>query len=277
MLSPDRTGTFARKAFKITASDGKLETSVGSLERGLSILLAFNEGEYALSNRQLAARTGFSRPTISRLAHALRRLGYLIDYGPRGTYALGPAVLSLGYATLMNMPLTNRARPFMEQLAADLGASVAMGILGQQEVIYVEYVRGSYGVITATSTGSRIPVASTASGRAILAGLSPEDRAAQLEQLRIADPDGFARFEPEIMAAVQHVRDHGFCISYGEWHKDICAVAAPLPDVNTGQVFSITLSQPVFRSTRNELMHKTGPKIAELVRKLATGTQAPAR
>ena len=41
--------------------------AVQGLARGLSVLRAFRPGESALGNAEIAARTGLSRPTVSRL------------------------------------------------------------------------------------------------------------------------------------------------------------------------------------------------------------------
>jgi len=76
------------------------EAPVQGLARGLFVLRAFRPGESALSNAEIAARTGLSRPTISRLTQTLTALGYLA-YVPRlGRYTLGAAIASLCHSLL---------------------------------------------------------------------------------------------------------------------------------------------------------------------------------
>ena len=48
-----------------------------TLAHGLDVLGAFRNGSGSLSNADLAASTGLSRPTVSRLTYTLAQLGYL--------------------------------------------------------------------------------------------------------------------------------------------------------------------------------------------------------
>ena len=76
-----------------------------TLARGLDILRCFTPEDVSLGNSQLAARTGLSRPTVSRFTYTLTRLGYLRSDAAGGKYTLGPAVLSLGYPMLAGIAL----------------------------------------------------------------------------------------------------------------------------------------------------------------------------
>ena len=71
------------------------EDRVEAVERALTILEAFREGEEALSLAALAEKTGFYKSTILRLAASLERFGYLART-PTGLYRLGPSLWRLG-------------------------------------------------------------------------------------------------------------------------------------------------------------------------------------
>ena len=58
---------------------------VTALARGLELLRCFTPSESALSNLDLAKKSGLPRPTVSRLTHTLARLGYLRPL-QRGNY-----------------------------------------------------------------------------------------------------------------------------------------------------------------------------------------------
>ena len=80
---------------------GKDRQFVTALARGLEILRCFNPGERYLGVTELARRTGLPKPTVSRLAGTLTKLGYLSFSGHYGQYQLAPGVLSLGYAAMV--------------------------------------------------------------------------------------------------------------------------------------------------------------------------------
>jgi DNA-binding IclR family transcriptional regulator len=68
---------------------------VAAVERALTILLAYREGESALSLAELARRTGFYKSTILRLAGTLHGYSFLTRQED-GTFRLGAALLRMG-------------------------------------------------------------------------------------------------------------------------------------------------------------------------------------
>ena len=68
-----------------------------TLARGLDLLRCFSPQRPALSNGELSALTGLSRPTVSRFTYTLTKLGYLKQERRSGNYELGTAVVALGY------------------------------------------------------------------------------------------------------------------------------------------------------------------------------------
>ncbi len=99
------------------SASGKDRQFVTALARGLEILRCFNPGERFLGVSELSRRTGLPKPTVSRLAGTLTKLGYLSFSGHYGQYQLAPGVLSLGYAFLSNVDIRQIARPMMQVLA----------------------------------------------------------------------------------------------------------------------------------------------------------------
>jgi hypothetical protein len=142
-----------------TASDRKF---VAALARGLEVLRAFKPSDGYLGNREIAERTRLSKPTVTRLTYTLTRLGYLAHDDQLGKYQLAPGAISIGYAALARLGVRHMARPFMQEMANETGASVALGARDRSSVIYVELCRGRTGLTAALDPGSRLPIATTA-------------------------------------------------------------------------------------------------------------------
>src|SRR3954470_24341706 len=68
-----------------------------TLAHGLSLLQCFRVRSPVLSNKQLAERSGLSKPTVSRLTNQLLARGLLTYDAHLRRYQLGPTTLSLGY------------------------------------------------------------------------------------------------------------------------------------------------------------------------------------
>jgi DNA-binding IclR family transcriptional regulator len=242
---------------------------VTALARGLDILRAFEPGQSLLGNQELAERTGLPRPTISRLTYTLTQLGYL-SYNPRlSKYSPAAGILALGYACLSSFGVRQMAAPLMRQLAQDLDASVALGSRDRLHMIYIENCQGSGALTIRLDIGSRIPIATSAMGRALLAGLPADEREYLMDHLQRRLGSEWAAVKDGIDQAVEDFRTKGYVSSKGEWSKDVNAVGVPLllPD---STVVAFNCGGPSFLLSQQRLDEELGPRLLGMVRDVKT-------
>lgn len=241
---------------------------VAALARGLEVLRAFTPNEGLLGNRDIAQRTGLPKPTVSRLTYTLTKLGYLMHDERIGKYQLAPGALAIGYSTLANMRIRQVARPFMQELAQYASASVALGARDRLNVMYVEHVRSPASVLLRLDLGSRIPIATTAIGRALLAALPEQERLWLMEHLARREGDAWPQAQAAIEQAIDEVNSRGFTVAIGEWHRDVTSVAVPIvPSDRTG-VFAFNCGAPAFQISRERLETDIGPRLVNMVRNI---------
>lgn len=140
-----------------------------TLERGLAVITAFAGRGPLLTVAELCDLTGLSKPTIRRIALTLESLGYA--QASEGRYALTPKVLSLGYAYLSSVRLTDVARPVMEELTDRLGVGTSLAALDGRDVVYVDRVQRGRVTSVNLAVGTRLPAHATAMGHVLLAHL----------------------------------------------------------------------------------------------------------
>ena len=239
---------------------------VVALARGLEVLRAFTPKDNILGNQDIAAITHLPKPTVSRLTHTLTRLGYLTYSERLGKYQLGTAVLSLGYAALANIGVRQIARPFMQELADYANASVSLGSRNRLNMVYVEHCRSDATVTLRLDLGSRIPVETTAMGRALLAALPASERQYLMDHAAKHDPKNWPRIKSGIEQAVEDYRKHGFVISAGEWQSDVHAVGVPLVPPDGSPILALNCGGPAFLFDRKRLTEDLGPRLVNLVR-----------
>lgn len=239
---------------------------VVALARGLEVLRAFTPKDNILGNQDIAAITHLPKPTVSRLTHTLTRLGYLTYSERLGKYQLGTAVLSLGYAALANIGVRQIARPFMQELADYANASVSLGSRDRLNMVYVEHCRSDATVTLRLDLGSRIPVETTAMGRALLAALPASERQYLMDHAAKHDPKNWPRIKSGIERAVEDYRNHGFVISAGEWQSDVHAVGVPLVPPDGSPILALNCGGPAFLFDRKRLTDDLGPRLVNLVR-----------
>jgi DNA-binding IclR family transcriptional regulator len=249
---------------------GKDRQFVTALARGLELLRCFGPGDRWLGNQELARRTGLPKPTVSRLAHTLTRLGYLRHSRVQEQYALGGAVLSLGYAFLGQLDVRRVARPLMQALAEHGGVSVNMGVRDRLGMIYLDTYRSASSFAVQLEPGSRIPLAETSMGRAYLCALPDPERAALLDQLREQAGDRWPALRKGVDRALKDYQRTGLCFSIGDWRQEVHAVAAPLLPAGDGEPLVFSASGAAFLVGREKLEREIGPRLKNLVDNVRT-------
>ena len=111
----------------VEASAGDSTEFVQSLERGLSVIRAFDAEHSRLTLSEVAAATGLSRAAARRFLHTLVHLGYMRTAG--GRFELRPKILELGYAYLSSLTLPEVAMPHLEELVEEVHESSSVSEL----------------------------------------------------------------------------------------------------------------------------------------------------
>ncbi|MFO1058228.1 MAG: IclR family transcriptional regulator [Dongiaceae bacterium] len=260
--TPGRAPRRARQR-EASESDGDDRMFVNALARGLEILRVFNPSDGALGNQEIARRTGIPKPTVSRLAYTLTKLGYLIYFPDTRRYQLGPAGLSLGYAILGRLRIRQIARPLMQQLSDEVGASVAIGMRDRLEMLYIAYTHANASVTLRLEAGTRIPMALTAMGRAFLAGLPADERDYLMENLARRFPEDWPRLSGRIADAIRAVGRDGFCLVAGEWQREVNAVAATIRARD--ELYAISCGAPAYFLPEKRLREEVAPRFLAVV------------
>lgn len=241
---------------------------VTALARGLEVLSCFRHGETTLSNQELALRCKLPKSTVSRLTMTLTRLGYLIHVEESGRYRLGTACLALGSALLARLDVRKIAHPMMQELANATGASVSLAVRDKLSMIYVENCRSTAALSLTLDVGSRMPLVSSAIGRAWLAAAPESDREQALAQVRALDAQAWPGIQAGIGKAMEDYRTLGVTCSFGDWNKEVNGIARAFDPGNGLPVMAINVGGPSYSLTPEYLINEVRPKLLEMVRAL---------
>lgn len=249
---------------------------VEALARGLEILACFRQRDGLLGNQELARRSGLAKSTVSRLTYTLTKLGYLTHVEDAGKYALGTATLSLASAMLGRLDIRKLARPLMQELAEFSNCLVSLCSRDRLSMVYVDAARSSSAAVTLSlDTGARIQIANSASGRAHLAAIPDEQREEIMEGVRqVAEASRWPALQRGVAKALVDRRNLGVCCSFGEWQKDINAIAVPVRPGNNLPPLAISCGGPAYNVSPEFLLNEVRPRLIALVSSLeaAVGT-----
>lgn len=209
-----------------------------TLARGLAVIRAVADGAQGL--REIVEYTGLGRSSTHRLAQLLVNQGFL-RHDNRG-YALGPALIELGFKALHGNPLPVVARPVLEELSATVLDTVHLAVEDGGSVLYLDKLPGSRGAEMRSRIGYRMPLTRAGVGKALL--LDATDRwavqyAADESQVPAAarhdDLDGF-------LARMREYARTGAALDLEDNEPGIRCVAAPIRDASRAIVGAVSVA-----------------------------------
>ncbi len=194
---------------------------VQSVQRGHAILEALSRGPIWSTAADLATATGLNRTVAYRLLRTLEDQGLVRSSG--GRFALGEENLRLGNAYLESLGFYRSTLTYAivlcHRFVQDTPWVVSLGVPVADEVVLVDRMYGKDAPLDIIlEVGTRLPIAPSALGRAILSGRTQDEVAVLLG-------DDHAEGLGERLAAI---REHGVAFSDGEVRRDIAAMAAPI-------------------------------------------------
>jgi IclR family pca regulon transcriptional regulator len=233
------------RAYPSSDADGDY---VQSLERGLSVIRAFDAEHPKLTLSEVAARTGLSRAAARRFLHTLVHLGYM--HAVDGRFSLRPKILELGYAYLSGLTLPEVALPHLEELVAQVHESSSVSELDGEDVVYIARVPTKRIMRVTISVGTRFPAYATSMGRVLLAA-QPEDWLEKyltdttfdhLTGHTITSADGLRQ-------ELRRISARGWALVDQELEEGLRSVAAPIRDAEGKVIAAINVSTHAGRRT----------------------------
>lgn len=240
---------------------------IAAIARGLEVLRCFSTSHQLLGNQDLAQMTGLPKPTIARITSTLVVLGYLKQLPNTTKYMLDIGVLALGYAALASVPARLYAHRYMQEMADYAQAPVAMATRDRLHMVYLEVIQTQNNLTMRRPVGSTLPLYNTAMGRACLAALSEKERDFILAALAKHHPNDWHTIERGIEQAISQYKTYGYCLSLGEWHKEVNSVAVPLIDPVHG-LYVFNCGAPSYIMVREKLEKEIGPRLIHMVQNI---------
>jgi DNA-binding IclR family transcriptional regulator len=223
---------------------------VKSVAKALRLIDYLAEAKRPLSLQELTQYAGIPKSTLHGLLTPLRESG-LIEQGQDGRYRLGIRLFELGSIVSASWNIASIARPHLQNIAIQTGQSVQLSMIDKCGVLILDYADTNSSLRVVTEVGDRLPIHSTALGKAILAFL-PEIQAKGCLKT------GMFSFTPhtitdmeDMMAALEKIRERGYAIEDGENRIGLRGVAAPIFDISGAPVYALGVIG-MFRRTISE-------------------------
>lgn len=257
------------------------------ITRVVRVLAAFTNEKPELRLRELAAEADLPLSTTHRLVSDLEAEG-LLERGANGRLRLGYRLWELANRGSQAAGIREAALPVMEDLLAQTGHHVSLGVRESTDVLYIERLTSDASTVNITRIAGRLPVHGCSAGLVFMAHASPEERARflsrRLEKLTdhtVTDPD-------QLRSILSGVRQSGFCSMGGIIVEESSGVSVPVfagPDhlaacltiiVPRGRE-DLALLVPQLKMASRAITRRLGyqPAAPQLQRLSASATTAP--
>jgi DNA-binding IclR family transcriptional regulator len=215
-----------------------------------------------MSNAEIAAEIGVTRPTAARLTYTLVKLGYL-KY-EKSKYRLAWRVASLASPLLLDMNVLHVARSSMERLAQDVGGTVSIGVIDNLGFLYIETARANENIWHTPDLGTIGPLVTATIGHALCSLLDDGELVDIEERMARKSPERWGQFGDLFQQGVQSCRARGYSVLKGDWIPETHSVGVPLFRDRDGECFAINCRVPIFRLRGNQIEEEVAPRLKSL-------------
>ena len=234
-----------------------------SLSRGLALLDAVNHSAQPIGIREAARMLDISPSIAQRLVNTLVEAGYLQQVAETRKYQLGAHALALGSKMARTDPLYTSASQQLGVLAQQHYLNGYLGVVQQNAVVYLHTVQSAGAIAIRAEVGQRICPHATALGKALLAGLSPD------EVSRILGPAPYVARTARTITTAEALRkeleltsQRGYSLADEENDIGVVSIGAPIRNKSGLVVAAISVAFLKLQRSPDEW-----PQIAELVKR----------
>lgn len=238
---------------------------VQSIGRAFAILEAMADAGGMISLSQLAEQLRLPPATIHRLIRSLVDLGYVRQESNR-QYSLGPRLLRLSAESARRIGVW--AGPYLTRAVEQLGESVNVAVLEDDQVTYVAQVQPSTTLMRMfTEVGRRTLPHGTAVGKVMLTQLPDEQVRALLTRTGMPRLTEHTLTTPEeLLDNLRLTRDRGYATDEEEQELGVRCVAVLVP--GAPRKMALSMSGPSARMDDAAVQHGVGV-LRETARQIA--------
>jgi DNA-binding IclR family transcriptional regulator len=215
-------------------------------------LLLLLADRHTVKLTDVSSELGIGPSTAHRLLAMLLHYGF-VEQGKRShAYRVGPGLANFAQTLTARQRMLLRIGPVLERLATGLNETVHVATLHGSTVVYVDCVESRKSERATPRTGRVLPSYATASGKALLAGLSH----AEIEQIfpqTLAPLTSHTLVTREaLLEDIARTRERGFAINENESQLGFfsCAAAVAMPDDAPPAALVIAAPSARFRKNR---------------------------
>lgn len=232
-----------------------MQKSSKSIRRCFQVLDLFRTRQVALSASEIAQELDAPLSSTVELLKGMSEVGYITHNVIARTFYPSFTFAELGSDIMRMIQGDTQIVPIAEEVYERIGETTTISTSNDLEMEFLHVIQGSFGLTLSIAAGSRLPIFTTAVGRALLSTL--DDRAIDSLASRYKRQKGRAPLaKPAIKEQSEADRARGYIEVYDGAIANVGAIAMPLR-IGTGvtMVLSVGGLSETIRSKREKIIN----------------------
>lgn len=222
--------------------------------RAFAILDYVAESVQPVTMADAALALGLAAPTAHRLAVQLEARGYLQRAIGSKRFVMGAKLLELGFKVIDSSMKEAPRHAILQSLADAIGEQCELGILSNNEIVYVDGVRTVRPAYLHCEPGRHAPVHCTSNGKLFLSRLPKALRHHLVHTLPLKRYTPNTITDPqELIRELDVIRKRGWAASNEEYITGVVGCAVPVLGPRKKMVAGLAITVPVARMAFEEL------------------------
>jgi DNA-binding IclR family transcriptional regulator len=226
----------------------KKEDKVPATLRAFAVMEALARAERPVSLTELADGTRLPKPTVYRMLAMLEEASLAMREPGLRRYAPGPRLSSLARDVMLGSGFRAARHAVLDRLVAEIGETCNFTMLDGASVIYLDRVEAAWPLRLNLSSGSRVPLHCTASGKLLLAMLPKPARERLLAQLALtAFTENTITERKRLEGELRRIRARRYATDNEEYHAGLVCVCVPVRDGRRRTCAALAVHAPISR------------------------------
>ncbi|WP_331232407.1 IclR family transcriptional regulator [Natronorarus salvus] len=201
---------------------------------------------------EIAEEMGLPKSTSHRHLKTLADKGYLVKDGT--TYRTGLRFLEIGEAARTRLPGSEIIRPKVKKIAIETGEKAQFFVEEHGKAVYVYQETGDQAVELEFGVGERVPLHSTAGGKAILSKWSDDRIEKYVETCDFTEITSYTITDPdELFDEIERTRERGYGLNKEEHYEGFIAVGVPVLGKSATVLGALSVGGPINRMKGDRL------------------------
>lgn len=224
------------------------EDNVPATLRAVAVLEALVAAERPPSLAELTASLRLPKPTLYRMLAMLEGASLVAREPGARRYAPGPRLAALGRAAMLNGGVRAERHAILARLVDAIGETCNFTMLDGDAVVYLDRVEAAWPLRMTLSSGSRVPLHCTASGKLLLATLPKAARTRLIAHLAMTRfTDTTITDARRLADELARIRSQKYATDNEEFHAGLVCVSVPVADAQKRVWAAVAVHAPASR------------------------------